>query len=237
MGGSRPCKPRHLQPTRLAIESELSLEDSLYDQFKRIVTGLIREHSTSYVHYTTSFPCALAGCLHVDDKRSKKSVEYFKKAVEAFNAAQRYNNDPAVKALLKRHPFSGVALKLCIKYAQASGYDLAGDGQFKEWLNVCFRGQLGTVMVENSAKALRDHETRDRPNKVMQHHSSWSILAQSALLKDYGLSGITPGACGSAPDSFDEHVFQPTRANGQSYTYITTLNKPHNISWDGPCFD
>lgn len=69
-------------------------------------------------------------------------------------------------------------------------------------------------MVEQSAKALRDHETRDRANEMMQHFATWQVLAQSSLLNDFGRDPIEPGSAGTPPDSFNEHIFQPTRAAG-----------------------
>lgn len=182
---------------------------------------LLRENCSSYCHYSVSFPGALAGLLHPDDDKTHATAERFRKAVAAYEMVKDIDT-PAIQAMLRRHPFRTQALQFCIAYAKARNFDFKPGTQWAEWISVVFRGQLGTVMIENSAKALRDHETRDNSNKVMQHTAAWSVLKQSGLLNDYGRKEIGEGSSGAVPDSFGEQLFVPTCA----------ADKKHKLPFD-----
>lgn len=179
-------------------------------QYWKLVLSLLTEHSTSYVHYCSSYPCALAGMLHQDSVKVESSRVLFKAHVAAYKEALKFQTAD-VEALLRRHPFNSTAMQFCIKFAEATDFVYEGNAQWKEWLLVVFRGQTGTVMIEQSARVLRDHETRDSTNKSMQHISAWEFLMESKLLADFHLPEIEIGASCQPPPTFGESIFQFTR--------------------------
>lgn len=193
--------------------AELAAQDDIYNMYWRLVFHLLREHSTSYAHFSCSFPCAAAGTLHKDPALRSESVRYFQAHVCAFESASGWKT-PGVSALIEKHPLRSTSMRFFTKFMQASGYN-ASSVQVQEWLRQMFEGQLGTVMIEQSAKCLRESETRDTNSKMMQHMRAWEVLLQSKLMADHGRQEISLAQAPSPPATFNERLFVPTRAQGE----------------------
>ena len=141
-----------------------------------------------------------------------RAVAFFKSHVEAFEAASGYAL-AGVASILRRHPMNNTCMRFLIKFMKASNYDIES-GQVQEWLKQAFSAQVSTVMIERSAKALRDHETRDCTSKMLQNLSAWEVLLNTKLLSDFGMREIAPGAAGgNPPPTFGERLFAPTMDN------------------------
>lgn len=105
----------------------------------------------------------------------------------------------------------------------------------EEWLKQVFSSQAGTVMIEQSNKVLRDHETRDGTSKMLQYMAAWEALLNSKLLDDFGLNEIDDGvAAGNPPPWFGERLFVPTRdhtGKGSQLDLAAILKQPTWVSY------
>lgn len=194
-------------------------QDTAYLQYFKLVANLVREHSTSYCHYAFNYPGVLAALLGEDVARRDTVRQNFKVDVEAFAEASKVKTAP-VEALLRRHPFKWTAMQWCIMFAKASDFELTGNHQWAEWLSVVFRSQTGTVAIEQSNQVLRDHETRDSSNKVMQHLSVWEHLMESGILGRHDRKEIRVESTCAPPPGFGESLFQTTRRAGEELSKL-----------------
>lgn len=105
----------------------------------------------------------------------------------------------------------------------------------KEWLKQVFSSQAGTVMIEQSAKVLRDHETRDCTSNMLQHLAAWEALLNSRLIDEFGLNEIDEGvAAGTPPPSFGERLFVPSLGHnekGSKLDLAAILKQPTWVSY------
>ena len=193
-----------------AMVAEDKIMDCIYEKYWSLVFSLVREHSTSFMHYSGSYPCGLAGLEHESAAKVEAARLLFRRHVEAYTRAQRFDLVD-VKQLLLKHPLNSTYMKFASKFARASQWNYPGT-QWQEHVRVVFRGELSSVMIERGNQTLRDHETRDTCQKLMRHFAAWENLIQAGLIKGYGREEID-ASDGSAnpPVTFGESVFTPAR--------------------------
>lgn len=117
--------------------------------------------------------------------------------------------DPAVKKLLKRHPLNNTAMQFAMKYMKVAQYD-PNHPQMLELLQALFGGYMSTVMIEQSAKVLRDGETRDNTNKTMKLMNIYDKLISSSLIDQHDRNDIQVVTALQPPPAFGERIFYPT---------------------------
>ena len=100
-----------------------------FNNYWQLVLNLLQQHITSDMHFTSMFPCALAGIFSTDAGLRATSVKFFSENIAAFNAAKNIAT-PDIKSLMKKHPFHSTAMKYGIAFFEAGGADGA---QFKRW--------------------------------------------------------------------------------------------------------
>lgn len=185
----------------------MSAQDGMFEQYWRLVFNLIKEHSASCCHYTSSFPCLLAGMTHQTAALRNKSLAAFRQHAEAYERATTMAW-PAVQRLLKKHPLQSTCMKIGLLCMRASGWSL-GHAQVQEWLGALFDGPMSTVPIEQSGKVLRDGEIRDAPHKSMHLVGIYEKLINSGLLELHDRQNIQIASGVTPPAGFYEKAFFP----------------------------
>ena len=197
------------------VKNLVIVQNGVMYSFWRLCFCVMRSRASSLVRFTSGVPHLLAGILHHDKDKAKKSMDLFGRITKAYDEAA-LRTDGKVVAILNRSPLKATVVRFAVLFAKAAKFEKVSP-QLDELLRSLFMAVGQTKIIEDSIRDLRDKESRQGTSKVLGHFTAWHSSVGSGVAETYRRPQVAAQGNAAVDPTFQaENLFKVTHTSDGS---------------------